>query len=327
MSCHRPGRSPSRLVAYAIVAAIAVACEPSARDELLRGASTLSPYDALVLSTFGRSSPEVMWIDSPGHAAELLSSDPRTTGRVDWITCGQGVVAYLLGKGIDVVVLATVYASDSTFLPVWRTGHPPAPGERTLFVPASTVEFLLRRFLARSDIPLSELRINNRHGQSLGAIERALLEPASSTDAIDFAVLPDPFLSDVLTKMPQSYVSGPPGLYDFYYCLVTRRQRLRGREKSFLDLVNRLAAADTLLRARGVDPKLQPFVFRPSARFFVIDNAQLQLRPVQLAAAISDELSYLVEAYPSQFRSVPRVSDAIDPSYLAREAPQRVVYR
>lgn len=322
------------LAAAAFVAIAVMSCtSTSPTGPILRGVSTRTPLDAIV-SAWSREAPgrSITWVSSPAQASQFLAVRNPLNGRPNWAVCSQGAVAYLLGQGMDLTILATTYTSDQALRPIWRKERRPRAGGRTLFVPASSIELALVRFLQRESIPLSDLHIMNADGQSLASIAGGLAKNVADETAIDFAVLPDPYLTDLLRDHPATYEVGGGGLYELHYSIVARRSDVAQNTAAFEGLLRELLATDQKLElatAAEFDILALPGSSAPGERFprwitFARQSVKLQLRPSSLRTHIVEELSYLVTAYPNQFRMPANLSFAINAELLQRVAPERV---
>jgi hypothetical protein len=295
----------------------------------LRSAITYSAFDATALAARqGRGASQL--VSSPSEAGRLLRDwSVDKPDRVDWILCTQGVAAYLIGTGTPIRVIATVYASNRTVLPVWREGNPPTAGQRTLFVPASSIELALSRFLAREQIPLSGLHIVTSQGQSLHSIADALRADVRSNDAIDFGVLTEPYLTELVHDGTRRFHLGTGGLYDMRYCVVASQQALSRSPRQFEELLRELVKADERLATAQSDDQFYALVEDGGpqlGRPITFDRTALrvELSPSVVSGLIRDELNYLVAAYPTRFVEPPDLASVVDPSPLTIVAPERV---
>lgn len=324
-----------RLTAAAIAATLSfgIGCG-DAQLPPLTGAAAPSATDAHAILMSRTMSPgKVYWVSTESQAADMLRG--RLAPSVDWALCSQGVVAYLLAVGVDVTFVAVTYTSEQALQAVWHRGRPPKVGDRTMYVPGSTIEFGLWRFLSKNSIPLAGLRIMNRRGVRLADIVAALERPPEHVDAIDFAVLPEPYLTSLESTRPGAYQFDGGGFYEMQYGVVAKGTSLRASSGSFTDLIQQFALADRTLRALDTDDEFyallaaqwgRPARHLPKTHTFNRTALQLSLRPSRLRALIQAEIDYLVAAYPSVFRGPLNADQAVTPSILLGVLPAAVSY-
>jgi ABC-type nitrate/sulfonate/bicarbonate transport system substrate-binding protein len=301
----------------------------------LSSAISYTPYDALgMLWSQSEKDHRVNWTTSGGEAGKLLSSKSDINQRPSWIFSSQGVASGLAAKGEKVVVIATVYTDSNTVLPVFRKPKKPLSGNRSLFIPRSSIEFAFNNLLKREGVKPSEINVPKVEKVSFPTIESLLLKPAEDKDALDFGLLVEPFITNVVEKNPDKYEIGQGGLYELHYSVVVRADDLKVNRAKYVKLLKQLLEADKKLSAFPDDdtfyketwgrkkdgkPELLPktLTFKRSA-------AKLQLQPTRLRQLLKEELTYLTQKYPDQLKMPDNVDALVDPSLLQEVAPDRV---
>lgn len=302
----------------------------------LRGASSYTPYDAVAM-LWSRADEyrNMVWVSSGAEAGQLLTSAAETPNRPDWILATQGVVAGLASRNEDVTVIATVYTSDEAILPVVRSGVTLGPGLRSLFIPRSSIEFAFRRFLDREGIPRDSVNVPGVERPGFATISNLLQRPGTDRDAIDFAILVDPFITNLLAEHPGAFELREGGLYEMHYSVIVRTDDLAERRSEFRRLLEQLIAADQELDTFETDESFSMEVWGrltngvpdrlPKLRTYSREPARLQLQPARLEQLLDDEIAFLTDSYPDELRRPSSVSAFVDASLLSEVAPDRVV--
>jgi ABC-type nitrate/sulfonate/bicarbonate transport system substrate-binding protein len=301
----------------------------------LSSAISYTPYDALGM-IWSQSAKEyrVNWTTSGGEAGKLLVSKGDVNQRPSWIFSSQGVASGLVAKGEKVVIIATIYTDSNTVLPVFRKPKKLLSGNRSLFIPRSSIEFAFDNLLKREGVKPSEINVPKVENVSFPTIASLLLKPAEDKDALDFGLLVEPFITNVVEKNPDKYEIGQGGLYELHYSVVVRTEDLKANRAKYVELLRQLLAADKKLAAFPDDdtfyketwgrekdgkPELLPktLTFKRSA-------AKLQLQPTRLRQLLKEELTYLTQKYPDQLKMPENVDALVDPSLLQEVASERV---
>lgn len=300
----------------------------------LRGASSYTPYDGTAMMwSRGDSGRQMLWVNSGAEAGKSLASSADPARRPDWILCSQGVVAALAARGESPVIIATVYRSPDSLLPIFRKPMKPLKGSRTLFIPRSSIEFAFHNLLQRENVDKKDIRVPQVEKADFSTIASLLQKPASDPNALDFAILVEPFLTNVMTASPQGYELGKGGLYDLHYSVVVRRQDLQSRRPEFVMLLRQLLGADRSLQAMpdeqffrelwGRRKNGQPEVL-PRPATYHRDPAGMRLDTAALRGALHDELTYLTSTYPNDLKMPANVDDLVDETLLKEVASDRV---
>lgn len=223
---------------------------PDSPPRPLRGSSSYTPYDAhAMLWSRAGEGREMVWVVSSGEAGQLLISTASPNNRPDRILCTQGVVAGLAARGERVVIIGTVYISDQAILPVFRRPRRPLAGARSLFIPRSSIEFAFDRLLQREGVRREDVRVPNVERVAFTNIASLLAKPVGDQDALDFAILVDPFITNLVNENRDAYEVGQGGLYEMHYSIVVRESDLRANRARFVELLRQFLEADRRLNA------------------------------------------------------------------------------
>ena len=301
----------------------------------LRGAASYTPYDAhAMLWTRVGESRNMVWVSSGAEAGTLLVSQADAARRPDWILCSQGVVAGLAAKGEDVVILATVYVSDDVLVPVFRKPRGPLEGRRSLFIPRSSIELAFDRLLKREGIERGKVRVPNVEKVGFATIVALLSKPGDAPDALDFAILVDPYVSNLVREQPEKYEIGKGGLYELHYCIVARRGDVQAHRGKFLDLLRQMLEADKKLASLSDDDAFYKEVWGreqgglpdvlPRMLTYRRGPARLEFQVTSLRNRLQEELQYLTDKYPDQLRMPADINVLADPSLMEEVAADRV---
>jgi hypothetical protein len=304
--------------------------------ESLTGSSSYTPYDAIqmLLSRNGKNR-SVVWTNSGGESGKLLVSKADTQQRPDWILATQGVLAGLTSKGEKLVTIATVYESDEAILPVFHKPKKPLTGLRTLPIPRSSIEFALDRLIKREGATLDSVKIPKVEKPSFPTIATLLTKPSSDKDALDFAVLVEPFITNIMIKYPNDFEIGKGGLYNMHYSVIVRESDLKSRRADFVQLLRELLEADKKIAAFPDDATFykevwgrekdgKPDLF-PKTLTYKRQPARLQLNVSKLKKQLKEELTYLTQKYPDDLKMPENIDSLVDPSLLQEVAPDRVI--
>lgn len=303
---------------------------------VLRGASSYTPYDAFSM-LWAREAKDrsMVWVSSGSDAGRLLVSRAEPERRPDWAFCSQGVVAGLAAKGEQVVIIGTTYVSDDVVLPVFRTPRKPLEGARSLFIARSSIELAFDRLLEREGVSRESIRMPTVETVGFTTIQSLLAKPVEAPDALDFAVLVDPFVTNLIGEQPQRYEIGEGGLYELHYSIVARKEDLERRRGDFVELLRQFKQVDSQLaeidgeaefrsRVWGRKKDGQPEYF-PEMRTYNRRPARLELRATALRGRLREELEYLTSKYPQQLEMPEDVDALVDASLLEEVAPGRVI--
>lgn len=301
----------------------------------LRGASSYTPYDAFSMLWARQSSDhEMVWVSSGGEAGRLLVSSAQSGRRPDWILCTQGVVASLATQGHQVAIIATTYTSDDVILPVYRRPkhNSVRPSARSLFIPRTSIEFAFDRFLEREGLARTNIRVPQVEHVGFATIANLLEKPVTDPNAIEFAVLVEPFITHLLKERPATYEIGPGGLYEIHYSVVVRQEDLKTHRNEFLSLLRNLKHVDELLaslrndetlffsevwgRRAGGKPELMPKLIT-----FKAGPARLALDVQRVRLLLKQETDYLAAKYPGEVRQPNNLDSFVDPSLLTEVDP------
>lgn len=302
----------------------------------LRGASSYTPYDAtsMLWSRQGKDR-SMVWTTSGGQAGELLTSKAAPDRRPDWILCTQGVVASLAAKGEKVVIIATVYISDDAILPLFRKPKNSLLGARSLFIPRTSIELAFDRLLEREGVTRDQIKIPQVGNVGFQTIASLLSKPVEEKDALDFAVLVEPFITNMIKEHPDQFELGKGGLYKIHYSVVVRQSDLNARRQQFVDLLRQLIEADNKLHSLTNDDEFYSEVwgrmkdgkpeYLPHMLTYKRDPARLQLRVTELRKLLLDELQYITSKHPAELRMPHDIDGFVDPSLLQELAPERII--
>ena len=303
----------------------------------LSGSSSYTPYDAIGMlwSKKDKKNHSMIWTNSGGESGKLLVSKAAPDKRPDWILCTQGVVAGLASKGEEPVIIGSVFVSDQSILPIFRKPKKSLVGGRTLPIPRSSIEFALDRLVKREGVSLNSIKIPKVEKPSFPTITTLLTKPASEKDALDFAVLVEPFITNVMTKYPNQYEIGKGGLYKMHYSIVVRKSDLQARRPEFVKLLKELLEADKQIAAFPDDKSFyqqvwgrekdgKPELF-PKTLTYQRSPAKLQLQVGTLRKQLKEEISYLTQKYPADLRMPANIDTLVDDSLLQEVAPDRVI--
>lgn len=317
-----------------IVSAQAPSASPP--DEI-GGAASYTPFDVHAMFwSRGSTLNKMVWTASGAESGRLLVSQAPQARRPDFALCTQGVVAGLVARGEKVVVLGSVCITDQALRPVWRKAASPTGKLRSLFIPRSSIELAFDRLLQREGMTRADVAIPAVERVGFSTLVSLLAKPASDNNAIDFAVLVEPFISNVLAEHAADYRLGPGGLYEMHYCVVVRQEDLLSNRPRFESLMRQLVAADdglqqliwqgTLLqnswgRLKDGQPELLPALatFDPHAM-------RLTLQPSRLKVLLKEEIDYLVAKYPGELKAPNSIDALVDASVLEGIDPTRVTH-
>jgi ABC-type nitrate/sulfonate/bicarbonate transport system substrate-binding protein len=302
----------------------------------LAGSSSYTPYDAInMLWSRGGKNRSMVWTNSGGESGKLLVSKADTQQRPDWTLNSQGVLAGLAAKGEKVVTIATVYTSDEAIRPVFRKPKKPLTGLRTLPIPRSSIELALDRLLKREGVAVASAKIPKVEKPSFPTISTLLTKPATDKDALDYAILVEPFITNVMTKYPKDFEIGKGGLYNLHYSVMVRESDLKARRAEYVQLLRELLEADKKIAAFPDDATFyrevwgrekdgKPDLFAKTLTY-KRQPAKLQLNITQLRKQLKEELTYLTQKYPNDLKMPENVDALVDPSLLKEVAPDRVI--
>lgn len=302
----------------------------------LRGASSYTPYDAVaMLWARDGDEREMLWTSSGGESGRLLVSKASSRNRPDWVLCTQGVVAGLVSRGEDVTIISTVYISADAILPVFRSEIENLRGTRSLYISRSSIEFAFDRLLDREGVSREDVDVPAVETVGFSTIANLLKKPSSDAGALDFAVLVDPFITNIIEEQPEGFRVGEGGLYNMHYSIVVRSEDLKNNRGRFVELIRQLVIASEQLEslvglrefyedvwgrtnAQGV-PELLPEMIT-----YKMEPARLTLEVESLRDSLSEEIDYLMEKYPGELKSPDNIEAIVDPSLLLEVAPERV---
>jgi hypothetical protein len=301
---------------------------------VLRGASSYTPYDWPAMLWAKNEIGSMVWVSSGGEAGKLLASQADPARRPDWILCSQGVVAGLAARGEKPVIIGTVFVSSNAILPVFRKPRAGLAGSRSLFIPRSSIELAFDRLLRREGVPLEQVRLPKVESPSFNTIVSLLQKPSADESAIDFGILVEPFITNLIGSAPDNYEVGEGGLYELCYCIVVRREDIQKSRAAFVTLLRQFDSLSTQVekmesddvffaevwgRKKGTDPdrlsRLLTFERRP---------ARLALDAAHVRGLLREEISYLVGKYPQDLRLPDNVEGLVDESVLREANPARL---
>jgi hypothetical protein len=301
----------------------------------LAGSSSYTPYDAIAMVwARGDKTRQMVWTNSGGESGKLLTSSAASGQRPDWILCTQGVVNGLVAKGEKVKIIGSVYISSDAIRPVFRLPKKSLAGQRTLPIPRSSIEFGLNALLKREGVAADSIKIPKVEKPSFPTIASLLAKPATDKDALDFAILVEPFITNLVTAQPKAFTVGAGGIYEMHYSIVVRESDLQTRRPEYIKLLKELMEADKKIAAfkddnafyqevSGRDKDGKPELFTKTLTY-KREPAKLQLQVTQLRTLIKEELTYLTQKYPNDLKMPSNVDDLVDPSLLQEVAPDRV---
>lgn len=301
----------------------------------LRGASSYTPYDAISMVWAKQDdNREMVWTSSGGESGRLLVSQADTRRRPDWVLCTQGVVAGLAARGKDICIIGTVYISDDAILPVFKTPKKPIAGSKSLFIPRSSIEFAFDQLLEREGVSRTDVIVPKVEKVGFVTIAALLAKPSNDKDAIDFGILVDPFITNLIKEQPERFIVGKGGLYEMHYSIVVGAKDLEERRKEFITLLRQLVDADKEIgrlrtdeefylkvwgRKKDGKPDYLPFMSTYSRK-----PARLQLRVRDLRKNLQNEIEYLLAKYPNELSAPKDINALVDASLLKEVAPERV---
>jgi len=327
-------REPSAGTAGASPAS-AKASAPAAPDAIhsLRGSSGYTPYDWCSLR-WAQTGGEMVWVNSGADAVRLLVSKADPSRRPDWIFCSQGAVAGQAARGERLVVLATLYVSADAVRPVFRKPRTPLAGARSLFIPRSSIEVAFDRLLLREGIAANDIKLPRVESPSFNTIVALLTKPVTDADAIDFGVLVEPFISNLVNSQPGAFEIGAGGIYELSYCLVAREEDVRNRRADYVSLLQKFARISEQVEAWSSDDQFYTETWGRKRdetperlpRLVTFDRApaRLQLDASKVRRLIREEISHLVMKYPADLRLPDNIDTLIDESLLREAASSRV---
>lgn len=159
-------------------------------------------------------------------------------------------------------------------------------------------------------------------------------KPQTERDAIDFAVLVEPFITNLMTAQPGEFEIGEGGIYELNYCLVAREEDVRARRADFVDLLRRFAEISTKVEAYDSDDEFYSEIWGkkennvpvrlPKLLTFSRAPARLHLDAAHVRMQIRDELSHLVRKHPKDLALPSDIDGVVDASLLLEAAPTRV---
>lgn len=338
----------TRLLAVAALMALcALSCErhtaptapsPGASNsaEILRGASSYTPYDSFAM-LWHREDPQkrpVAWVSSGAEAGRLLASIATMEARPAWVHCTQGVVAGLAARGEKVAIIATVYASDAALRPVFRKPKPPLDGARGAYIPRSSIEVAFDRLLERERVPLERIRIPHMERVGFDTLKAMMEKPADDASAIDFTILVDPFITNLMTERPGEYELGEGGLYDMRYCIAVRREDIESHRDEYAKLLEQMISVETKLREYKTDDEFLAGTWgresqgRPERlpRLITFDRSHLRLEldAPTVRRLLREEIEHLVQKYPRDLAVPESLDSLVETSVLTAAAPDRV---
>ncbi len=302
----------------------------------LAGASSYTNFDAPMM-LWSRQAPShsVIWTNSGGEAGKLLVSKAETDKRPDFIFATQGVLSGLAARGEKVVIIATLYTSEDAILPVSRKPKKLVAGSRTLPIPRSSIEFALDKYLQREGVKREDVKIPKVEKVAFPTIATLLSKPASDPDALDFGILVEPFITNLVKQNPDQFEIGKGGLYQMHYSVLVRESDLKANRPKFVTLLKQLLEADQKIAAFPDDATFykeawgrqkdgQPELLPPSLTF-KRQPARLQLQVGTLRNLLKEELGYLTQKYPEELKMPTDIDALVDPTLLQEVAPDRVM--
>lgn len=310
-------------------------CIGTVSSQSTRGASAYTPYDALAM-LWKRQAPDrvIVWTAATAEAAGLLTSNAPFSKRPDWILCTQSVVAGLATTGKRVSVIATVYTTDNAMYPVFKLPKRPIAGSKSLYTKRSGLELGFTRFLEEAHVPFEDVQIPTVEKIGIPTIVSLLEKPRSEKDALDFAILIEPYITNLLKAHPKDYLLGDPVPYHTFYNLVVRQDDAREHRPELLALVREFLKAESTLaqippdryrsevwgRMKDGKPELLPELLT-----FKRTPMRLEIKDKDLRHAIDEDMLTFTHKYPNQM-TMPINKDAlVDPSFLSEIIPVRVL--
>ena len=309
--------------------------EKKPQPKSLQGVASYTPYDIHSMLWVRSGKDHTMaWVSSGAEAGNALVTQASGTKRPDWALCTQGVVAGLIARGKDVVILATVYHSDSVVLPVYRKPRVPIGNSRSLFIPKSSIEFAFDELLKREGLQRDSVRTPTVENIGFTTIVSLLKKPIADKDALDWAVLVEPFITNILTESPGNYEVGKGGLYDLHYCVVALRDDVKQRRTEYVNLLQQLLQADRKIQEFKTDNEFYEQAWGrlkdgqperiPKLLTYSRSPAKLGLPISALRKSLLQELKYLTSKYPDQLRMPVNTEALVDPSLMQELASDRV---
>jgi|GEM_PF-2641450 len=300
----------------------------------LRGSSGYTPYDWCGLR-WAQNGGEMVWVNTGAEAVRLLVSKADSSGRPDWIFCSQGAVAGQVARGARLVVLATVYVSPDAVRPVFRVPRVPLAGSRSQFIARSSIEVAFDNLLEKEKVDPATVRRPTGENPTFSTIVSLLRKPASDDGAIDFAVLVEPFITNLMAAQPGGYEVGAGGIYELNYCLVAREEDVRTRRADFVALLKNFAAISAEVETYTSDEQFYSEVWGkkennaparlPKLLTFSRSPARLQLAAAHVREQIRTEISHLVRKHPADLAMPSDLGFVVDDSLLRDAAPARSV--
>ena len=328
------------VIGAAVLATFAAGCRPSKTPAEsgppsgLRGTSSYTPYDAFAMIWAREKKGSMVWVSSGSEAGKLLVSKADSDRRPDWALCSQGVVAGLACRGEKPVILATVYVSDEAVLPVFRKPRVPLAGARSLYIPRSSIELAFDRLLQREGVARDKVRVPKVENVSFTSIVSLLQKPPEESDAIDFGILVDPFISNIVQTDPTKYEVGAGKLYTLCYCLTARQEDIASHRDQFKALLKELLDVSREMEAITNDESFYQEVWGrlkgrepdrlPRLLTYRRQPARLQLDASQLRGLLMEEVAYLTGKYPNELKAPADVNALVDLGLLREVAPDRV---
>jgi ABC-type nitrate/sulfonate/bicarbonate transport system substrate-binding protein len=302
----------------------------------LRGTSGYTPYDSFSMLWARRGADHpIAWVNSGADAGRLLVSKAEPANRPSWAFCTQGVVAGLAARGEDVVIIATTYSSEDALRPVFRVPRRAMSGARSLFIPRSSIELAFDRLLEREHVSRADVIVPTVEKTDFATIVSLLTKPVEDSGSIDFAVLVEPFISNVMNEHPGKYELGQGGLYRMYYCVVARRDDVAAHRDRYVALLREFLAVDGELSRIKSDEEFREKVWGrekngaperlPALATFKREPLRLALDAPAVRARLEDELSYLTTKYPADLKRPADERRLVDPGLLKEVAPDRVI--
>jgi hypothetical protein len=275
----------------------------------------------------------MVWTSSGSESGALLVAGGGSTNRPDFVLCTQGVVAGLVTKGEDLVIIGTVYVSDQVIRPVFRNNWEKKP-LRSLYIPRSSIEFAYDKLLERLHLRREDVAVPKVEKTGFPMIVSLLTKESESPDALSFGLLVDPFITNILTGNPQEYTLGEGGLYNLYYSIVVRRADLATIRPALLELLRSFKDIDHQLAALVDQNEFIQQVWGrrtndvpdrlPRMVTFELQPLRLGLSASTLRKNLENEINYLVTRYPDQLRAPASVDALVDDSLLKEIWPERV---
>jgi len=279
----------------------------------------------------GDDSRSIVWTSSGGASGRLLVS--QGDERPDFVFCTQGVVAGLAARGKSPVIIASVHVADDVILPVFRSPRRPLAGSRSVYIPRSSIEYAFDQLLESEGVERGAVTVPSVEKPGFGTIVGMLRKPGEDKDALDFAILVDPFITNLMTERPGEYEIGPSGLYDMHYSVVVLEEDLKERRPAYLQLLREMIATSARMEAFS-DEEFQQEVWGrkadgeperlPPMMTYSRKGAGLQLHPARVRARLGKEIEYLTTKYPGDLARPDDIDSLVDESLLTELAVDRV---